>query len=69
MLHYTTIYYTGERPYLCSLCGGTFTESCKLKRHLRQVHRANKDGSAIAKAEGVRQIGRTRKSGKKQAKS
>lgn len=24
--------------YLCSWCGKTFTESCKLKRHLSKLH-------------------------------
>lgn len=45
--------FLGERPYLCSLCGKTFTESCKLKRHLSLVHKANKDGSALIPGQPV----------------
>ena len=39
--------FAGERPYLCSLCGKTFTESCKLKRHLTRVHKAETGGSKL----------------------
>ena len=35
----------GERPYLCPLCGKTFTESCKLKRHLTRVHKSETGGN------------------------
>ena len=48
----------GERPYLCSLCGKTFTESCKLKRHLTKVHKANKDGSELIPGQPVINTGK-----------
>jgi hypothetical protein len=35
------------------LCGKTFTESCKLKRHLARVHKANKDGNSLIPGQPV----------------
>ena len=45
--------FSGERPYLCSLCGKTFKESCKLKRHLASVHKANRDGDPLIPGQPV----------------